>query len=170
MIFNFNFLIANLFAERSEKVFTLFEPIINRRIRKIFRNNGYEVYMINEFRTSMLCHRCESKCDNFLKRESNGLKPSRRNNDSGVSHPVMQSITERSEKPEVFESHKPKDLDKKTGKRKVIEVWGLTLCENKNCSLIHNRDKNSALNMYKIVESIYKGQGRPIKFRRETKL
>ncbi len=112
------------------------EPIINRRIRKIFRNNGYEVYMINEFRTSMLCHRCESKCDNFLKRES----------------------------------HKPKDLDKKTGKRKVIEVWGLTLCENKNCSLIHNRDKNSALNMYKIVESIYKGQGRPIKFRRETKL
>ncbi len=112
------------------------EPIINRRIRKIFRNNGYEVYMINEFRTSMLCNRCESKCDTFLKRES----------------------------------HKPKDLDKKTGKRKVIEVWGLTLCENKNCSLIHNRDKNSALNMYKIVESIYKGQGRPIKFRRETKL
>jgi hypothetical protein len=112
------------------------EPIINRRIRKIFRNNGYEVYMINEFRTSMLCNRCESKCDNFLKRES----------------------------------HKPKDLDKKTDKRKVIEVWGLTLCENKNCSLIHNRDKNSALNMYKIVESIYKGQGRPIKFRRETKL
>ena len=38
---------------------------------------------------------------------------------------------------------------------KIIEVWGLTLCENKNCSLIHNRDKNSALNMYKITQSIY---------------
>lgn len=27
----------------------------------------------------------------------------------------------------------------------------ITLCENKNCSLIYNRDKNSALNMYKIT-------------------
>lgn len=160
---------ANLFAERSEKVFTLFEPIINRRIRKIFRNHGYKVYLINEFRTSMLCHNCESKCNTFLKRESNGFKPSRRKNDSGVSHPVMQSITERSEKPKVFESCNPKHKDTKTNKKKTIEVWGLTLCENKNCSLIHNRDKNSALNMYKIVKSIYEGNGRPKIYCREIK-
>ena len=83
----------------------------------------------------MLCNRCESKCDNFLKRES----------------------------------HKPKDLDKKIGKRKVIEVWGLTLCENKNCSLFQNRDKNSALNMYKITQSIFEGKGRPEKYCREIK-
>ena len=56
------------------------------------------------------------------------------------------------------ESCDPKHKDKKTNKKKIIEVWGLTLCENKNCSLIHNRDKNSALNMYKITESIYKGK------------
>ena len=111
------------------------EPIINKRIRKIFRNNGYEVYMINEFRTSKLCNKCESNCDTFHKRES----------------------------------EKPKDLDKKTGKKKIIEVWGLTLCSNNKCSQIHNRDKNSALNMYKIVESIYRGEGRPKKYCRETK-
>jgi len=111
------------------------EPIINRRIRKIFRNNGYNVYKINEFRTSKLCNKCESNCDTFHKRES----------------------------------EKPKDLDKKTGKKKVIEVWGLTLCSNNKCSQIHNRDKNSALNMYKIVESIYRGEGRPKKYCRETK-
>lgn len=35
------------------------EPIINRRIRKIFRNNGYDVYLINEFNTSKLCNKCE---------------------------------------------------------------------------------------------------------------
>jgi hypothetical protein len=111
------------------------EPIINRRIRKIFRNNGYKVYMINEFRTSKLCNVCESCCSPFLKRES----------------------------------HKPKNIDKKTKKGKLIEVWGLTLCENKNCSLIHNRDKNSALNMYKITQSILNGKGRPEKYCREIK-
>lgn len=111
------------------------EPIINRRIRKIFRNNGYKVYMINEFRTSKLCNVCESCCSPFLKRES----------------------------------HKPKDIDKKTKKGKLIEVWGLTLCENKKCSLIHNRDKNSALNMYKITQSILNEKGRPEKYCREIK-
>jgi len=45
-------------------------------------------------------------------------------------------------------------------KGKLIEVWGLTLCENKKCSLIHNRYKNSALNMYKITQSILNGKGR----------
>ncbi len=111
------------------------EPIINRRIRKIFRNNGYEVFMINEFRTSKTCNVCGSCCNTFLKRESNI----------------------------------PKHINKSTGKAKIIEVWGLTLCENKKCSQIHNRDKNSALNMYKIVESIYKGLGRPKIYCREIK-
>ena len=106
------------------------EPIINRRIRKIFRNNYYKVYMINEFRTSKLCNVCESNCSPFLKRES----------------------------------HKPKDIDKKIKKGKLIEVWGLTLCENKKCSLIHNRDKNSVLNMYKITQSILNVKRRPEKY------
>ncbi len=56
-----------------------------------------------------------------------------------------------------------------TKKGKIIEVQGLILCENKNCSLIHNRDKNSDLNMYKITKSIYKGLGRPKIYYRETK-
>jgi hypothetical protein len=111
------------------------EPIINKRIRKIFRNNGYDVFMINEFRTSKTCNVCGSCCNTFMKRESNI----------------------------------PKHTDKIIGKVKTIEVWGLTLCENKNCSQIHNRDKNSALNMYTIVESIYKGLGRPKTYCRENK-
>ena len=100
------------------------------------QNNDYEVYMINEFRTSKTCNVCGSYCNTFMKRESKI----------------------------------PKHIDKITGKGQIIEVWGLTLCENKNCSQIHNRDKNSALNMYKIVESIYKGQGRPKIYCRENKI
>ena len=46
------------------------EPIINRKIKKIFRNNGYKIYMINEFRSSKICNACESCCSPFLKIES----------------------------------------------------------------------------------------------------
>ena len=102
------------------------EPIINRRIRKIFKNNGYDVYLINEFHTSKLCNKCEEICSPFIIRKSKNPKYN--------------------------------------GKDK--EVWGLTLCSNKKCELIHNRDKNAGLNMYKITESIYKGLGRPIKYKR----
>jgi hypothetical protein len=108
------------------------EPIINRRIRKIFRNNSYDVYLINEFNTSKLCNKCEEVCSPYLKRKSKN----------------------------------PKHKDKETGEQKIKEVWGLTLCSNKKCELIHNRDKNSGLNMYKIIESIYKKLGRPNAYRR----
>jgi hypothetical protein len=110
------------------------EPIINRRIRRIFRNIGYDVYLINEFRTSKLCHKCEEICSPFLMRESKN----------------------------------PKHKDKETEKQKMKEVWGLTLCSNKKCELIHNRDKNAGLNMYKITEAIYKKFGRPEKYKRTS--
>jgi hypothetical protein len=102
------------------------EPIINRRIRKIFRNNGYDINLINEFNTSKLCNKCEEVCSPYLKRKSKNPKHN----------------------------------------KKEKEVWGLTLCSNKKCELIHNRDKNAGLNMYKITESIYKKLGRPKKYKR----
>jgi len=106
------------------------EPIINRKIRRIFRNVGYDVYLINEFRTSKLCYKCEEICSPFLMRKSKNPKHD--------------------------------------GKEK--EVWGLTLCSNKKCELIHNRDKNAGLNMYKITEAIYKKLGRPLSFCRKATL
>ena len=104
------------------------EPIINRRIRKILRNNGYNVYLINEFNTSKICNNCEEECSPYLRRKSKNPKHN----------------------------------------KKEKEVWGLTLCSNKKCELIHNRDKNSGLNMYKITESIYKKLGRPKKYKRTS--
>lgn len=52
------------------------EPTITKRIRRIFRNHKYEVFLINEFRTSKLCYKCENECVNFKEREKhsyNGL-------------------------------------------------------------------------------------------------
>lgn len=106
------------------------EPIINRRMKKIFRNNKFEIYKINEFRTSKLCNNCSGENETFLERES----------------------------------HKPHN------KGELVKVFGLLRCKNVNCNLIHNRDKNSALNMYKIVKSIFEGKGRSKEYCRKTKI
>ena len=63
-------------------------------------------------------------------------------------------------------SKNTKHKNKESREQKIKEVWGLTLCSNKKCESIHNRDKNSGLNMYKITESLYKGLGRLIKYKR----
>src|SRR5205807_4489765 len=39
-------------------------------MRKLFRRNGYLVYLIDEFRTSCRCHKCESELETFMKREN----------------------------------------------------------------------------------------------------
>ena len=46
------------------------EPIICKRIRKIFKNAGYETYLINEYRTSKLCNNCRCELERFLIREN----------------------------------------------------------------------------------------------------
>ncbi len=37
------------------------EPVITKKFRKIFRNAGYENYLVNEFRTSKLCNSCNEE-------------------------------------------------------------------------------------------------------------
>lgn len=37
------------------------EPLISKRIKKLLRDEGYEVYLIDEFRTSKMCNRCENE-------------------------------------------------------------------------------------------------------------
>jgi len=46
------------------------EPIICKRIRKIFKNAGYKTYLINEYRTSKLCNNCRCELERFLIREN----------------------------------------------------------------------------------------------------
>ncbi len=51
------------------------EPTIGKGIRKIFRRNEYEVYLVYEFRTSCRCSKCEEECETF--RECKNPKPFR---------------------------------------------------------------------------------------------
>jgi len=47
------------------------EPVICKKFRRIFRNAGFETYLINEFRTSKLCNHCHEELEPFLIRQSN---------------------------------------------------------------------------------------------------
>ena len=47
------------------------EPAKIKGLRKVLRNGGYKVYLINEFRTSKLCNKCCSEVENF-KEKSDG--------------------------------------------------------------------------------------------------
>jgi hypothetical protein len=50
------------------------EPVICKKLRIIFKNAGYETYLINEFRTSMLCHCCNNETEKFIERLSHKPK------------------------------------------------------------------------------------------------
>ena len=55
------------------------EPIICKKIRRIFKNAGYETYLINEYCTSKLCNSCHQKLEKFLTRKSNKPKDKKNN-------------------------------------------------------------------------------------------
>ena len=49
------------------------EPIKGKGIRKIFRNNGYKLYLVDEFRTSCMCSICKEetgRCEKFQIRKN----------------------------------------------------------------------------------------------------
>ena len=45
------------------------EPIICKKFRRIFRNVGYKIILVNEFKTSKLCNCCNGKLEHFLERK-----------------------------------------------------------------------------------------------------
>jgi hypothetical protein len=55
------------------------EPIKGKSMRTLFRRNGYQVYLVDEYRTSCMCSKCEEgRCEKFMKRSN--PRPFRRNN------------------------------------------------------------------------------------------
>ena len=112
------------------------EPTINKRIRYLLRRDKYKVYLIDEYHTSKLCNKCESEVVNEYKRNKLDENP----------------------------------------------VWGLVCCKNKNCvqnlrmenpqiqdkikCRFMNRDRNSVLNMHKIVRNLIVSNTRPQNYSR----
>jgi hypothetical protein len=52
------------------------EPTKGKGLRTLFRKNGYDIYLVNEFRTSCRCFKCHGECDVF--RECHNPRPWRK--------------------------------------------------------------------------------------------
>lgn len=109
------------------------EPSICKKFRRIFKNAGYKVFLINEFRTSKLCNCCHQELDKFLTRASNKPKDKKKNKKILVNGLLKHTVSN----PE--------------GELNQIPL----------CTIIHNRDKNAVQNMLFIVEHIKKSGLRP---------
>ena len=49
------------------------EPVKGKGMRKLFKENGYKVFLVDEHRTSCMCAKCEKeegRCEKFIKREN----------------------------------------------------------------------------------------------------
>ena len=116
------------------------EPGPTKRIRKILRTAKYNVYLINEFRTSKLCNKCHCETKTFLKRKSH--KPKK----NGEIEKVWGILccTNNQCKP-------------KTKSKKQINKYG---------SSVYNRDTNAVINMLAIVASLRATGKRPEVFTR----
>ena len=110
-------IVAGDFEQKKHMKFK--EPVKGRGIRTLFKNNGYKLFLVDEFRTSCKCAKCEGgDCKKFMLRES--PKPYRTN---------------------------------------LSLVHGLLSC--KNCANVWNRDRNGAINIYKIAHGIIHNNKRP---------
>ena len=115
------------------------EPSICKKFRRIFKNAGYKVFLINEFNTSKLCNCCHQELDKFLTRTSNKPKDKKKNKKILVNGLLKHTVSN----PE--------------GELNQIPL----------CKIIHNRDKNAVQNMLNIVEHIKKTGSRPEAYTRK---
>ncbi|KAL0220446.1 hypothetical protein RCL1_000300 [Eukaryota sp. TZLM3-RCL] len=106
-------------------------PTMGKGIRKLFRKAGYKVYLIDEYNTSKCCHHCVQSND---------------------KHGINSSVTLTRNKKII-----------KNGQQRIEEVeesvWGLVRCCK--CERYWDRDFNSALNLYQIVQCALEGEARP---------
>ena len=65
------------------------EPIKGKGFRTLFRRNGYKVYLVDEFRTSCKCSKCEGNCEKF--RKCRNPKPMK--NNEIISHGLLMCKT-----------------------------------------------------------------------------
>ena len=74
------------------------EPVICKKFRRIFRNAGYNTFLVNEFRTSKLCNCCNGELEYFLERPSQKPKL-KKENKTEICHGLLrcQSVKHKSE-------------------------------------------------------------------------
>jgi AraC-like DNA-binding protein len=116
------------------------EPTLGIGMRSLFRNNKYKVYLVDEFRTSCKCSKCNGGiCEKFMVRKNPRPKPKKNieNQNKEIKYDEMRL------------------------------VHGLLRCKS-GCG-VWNRDRNGSSNIYKIAYQAIHNLERPSYLCRETK-
>ena len=108
-------------------------PSLGKGIRKIFRRNGYMIFMVDEFRTSMWCCSCGEKNEQFMYHRNKKKKTKQEDIDKGYKKPLRKKVLSR----------------------------GLIRCTNEECRIHWDRDINAAKNIYYLAYLILLGLERP---------
>lgn len=162
------------------------EPTITKKIREILSKSEYETYLIDEYRTSKMCSKCECEMECLKIKSNREMKKldecvTKVKKDLNCSLSKLSTLNIEKSKRELFKegerikkmsielkmSENEKSLNDNEcelsclNKKEKISLWGVLRCANKECKILQNRDKNACLNMHKIVRSIIKGNGRP---------
>ena len=113
------------------------EPCLTKGLRKVLRNFGYNLFLINEFRTSKLCNRCHVDVENFHWIQS------KRAWNEGADVMVWGLVRCKNDKCRL-----------------------VTPDKTSFSYSIHNRDQNAARNMLCIVNELIETGKRPLVFTR----
>lgn len=173
-----------LFGDGGQQHIKYKDPVKNKGMINLFRKAGYTVYLINEFRTSMLCYFCSSeltKIKGFDSPRPWRIKEQIVYGGKGCCNNVDRICYHMKNKEILIENHKCCDNMKYTvfTEKEKITINGLKLCDNEEClgvknnrdklcslfgishekaSKFLNRDKNATMNMYKIFENHLNGK------------
>jgi len=142
-------------SENKPKKFN--EPTKGKSFRKMFRCAGYKLYLVNEFRTSIMDYNCEIKLKDKFKKVKN---PKPKPKEGPPPCPFAErcgGCLVRDEQRAEWAAKKKQNGQR--GYRKTIRCHGLLMCET--CRTYWNRDLNGALNIQYAAWSIVHGLGRP---------
>ncbi|KAL0248670.1 hypothetical protein GEMRC1_003904 [Eukaryota sp. GEM-RC1] len=135
-------------------------PSMGKGSRKLFKKAGYQVLLVNEFRTSLQCHGCsennddEGETETFLKVKDPNFRKKKRRVEKKANRlsALMNWSSWTDEDDKLLWQEEPDE----------VKCWGLVRC--KKCHKLWNRDFNSCLNILKIVECTLAGEDRPMCF------
>ncbi|KAL0241572.1 hypothetical protein GEMRC1_006807 [Eukaryota sp. GEM-RC1] len=137
-------------------------------IRKLLRKFGFKVFLVDEFKTSKCCSACVSRNDEGICSNPERIKvtdPHWKKKLQKEEKELKKEIMEHNQLDNIVERNfddewtKQLPLSKERLKSKKVSPWGLVECAK--CHVLWNRDFNSAINIYNIVNGTIQGQGRP---------
>ena len=134
-------------CENKPRKFT--EPTKGKSFRGLFKKHGYELFLINEFRTSKYCYNCHEETDDHFLDVKNPVAKKEWKCQCPWDEKCQDCID--------WEA-KRKPLKRKEYREK-IKCHGLLMC--KTCKQYWNRDLNGALNMAYIARTLISGGERP---------